>query len=45
MNMNKLFDLQGKVAIVTGGYGHLGSAMVRALLAANATVIVAGSSR
>mgnify|MGYP000877790409 CR=1 FL=1 len=44
MNMNKLFDLQGKVAIVTGGYGHLGSAMVRALLAANATVIVAGRS-
>ncbi len=44
MNMNKLFDLQGKVAIVTGGYGHLGSGMVRALLASNATVIVAGRS-
>jgi len=44
MNMNKLFDLQGKVAIVTGGYGHLGSGMVRALLQTHATVIVAGRS-
>jgi gluconate 5-dehydrogenase len=40
----KLFDLQGKVAIVTGGYGHLGRAMVRALLDVNAKVIVAGRS-
>ncbi len=38
----QLFDLTGKVTIVTGGYGHLGSAMVKALLSANAKVIVAG---
>lgn len=40
--MTGLFDLQGKIAIVTGGYGHLGKAMVRALKNFNATVIVAG---
>lgn len=39
-----LFDLTGKLAIVTGGYGHLGSAMVRALAENNAKVIVAGRS-
>ena len=39
-----IFDLTGKVAIVTGGYGHLGSAMVRALSAFNAKVVVAGRS-
>lgn len=39
-----LFDMSGKVAIVTGGYGHLGSAMVRALSAFNAKVVVAGRS-
>ena len=38
------FDMNGKVAIVTGGYGHLGSAMVRALSAFNAKVVVAGRS-
>jgi NAD(P)-dependent dehydrogenase (short-subunit alcohol dehydrogenase family) len=42
--MTKLFDLQGRVAIVTGGYGHLGRAMVRVLLDFNAQVIVAGRS-
>lgn len=40
----KLFDLNGKTAIVTGGYGHLGKAMVEILLALNATVVVAGRS-
>jgi NAD(P)-dependent dehydrogenase (short-subunit alcohol dehydrogenase family) len=40
----KIFDLSGKICIVTGGYGHLGSAMARALLESNATVIVAGRS-
>lgn len=39
------FDLTGKVAIVTGGYGHLGKAMTLALLEANATVIVAGRNK
>ena len=39
-----IFDLTDKVAIVTGGYGHLGSAMVRILSAFNAKVVVAGRS-
>lgn len=40
-----LFSLKGKVAIVTGGYGHLGKAMVLALLAHDAHVIVAGRNK
>ena len=38
------FDLNDKVAVVTGGYGHLGSAITRVLLECNAVVIVAGRS-
>ncbi|MBI3463987.1 MAG: SDR family oxidoreductase [Planctomycetes bacterium] len=38
--IQSLFDLTGKVAIVTGGTGHLGSAMSRALAEAGATVII-----
>ena len=41
----KVFDLQDKLAIVTGGCGHLGRAMVRTLLEVNAKVVVAGSSK
>lgn len=41
ISMN-LFNLENKIAVVTGGYGHLGSGIVRALLKCNATVIVAG---
>jgi NAD(P)-dependent dehydrogenase (short-subunit alcohol dehydrogenase family) len=37
-----LFSLEGKVAIVTGGTGVLGSAMVRGLAGAGADVIVLG---
>lgn len=40
-----LFDLTGKVAVVTGGYGHLGKAMVRSLYDCGATVVVAGRSK
>lgn len=40
-----IFDLTNKVAVVTGGYGHLGSAMTMALLDKNATVVVAGRTR
>jgi gluconate 5-dehydrogenase len=40
----QLFDLTGKTAVVTGGYGHLGKAMVKALADCNATVVIAGRS-
>ncbi len=36
------FDLQGKVAIVTGGNGGIGLGMARGLAAAGARVVVAG---
>lgn len=39
-----IFNLNNKVAIVTGGYGYLGTGVVRALLNCEATVIVAGRS-
>lgn len=39
-----IFDLTEKVALVTGGYGHLGSAMCRGLAQAGATVYVLGRS-
>jgi gluconate 5-dehydrogenase len=38
--ISQLFDLTGKVALVTGGTGHLGSAMSRALAEAGARVVV-----
>lgn len=40
--MNKIFSLRDKIAVVSGGYGHLGSAMVECLLEAEAKVVVAG---
>ena len=44
MSTLDLFSLKGKVAIVTGGCGHLGRAMVSALADANGTVFVAGTN-
>lgn len=45
MDYQKLFDLTGKVCIVTGGMGYLGSGNVKALKDFGATVVVAGRSR
>lgn len=42
--MKDLLDLDGKVVIITGGYGHLGAGMTEGLLAYGATVVVAGRS-
>jgi 2-deoxy-D-gluconate 3-dehydrogenase len=38
----KLFDLTGKVAIVTGGNGGIGLGMARGLAGAGATVVLSG---
>lgn len=42
MNVLESFRLDGNIAIVTGGYSHLGKAFTTALAEAGATVIVAG---
>jgi NAD(P)-dependent dehydrogenase (short-subunit alcohol dehydrogenase family) len=39
--MRELFDLTGRVALITGGTGHLGGAMARGLAEAGATVVIA----
>ena len=40
-----LFDLSGRVAIVTGGNGGIGLGMARGLAAAGAAVVVAARNR
>ena len=40
--MTKLFDLTGRVAIVTGGNGGIGLGMARGLAAAGASIVVVG---
>src|SRR5690349_16614611 len=40
--LNKMFGLAGKVAVVTGGTGILGSAMCDALAQAGARVVILG---
>jgi 2-dehydro-3-deoxy-D-gluconate 5-dehydrogenase len=41
----KLFDLSGRVAIVTGGNGGIGLGMAKELAAAGAAVVIAARSR
>ena len=38
----KLFDLSGRVAIVTGGNGGIGLGMAKGMAAAGATIVIAG---
>ena len=38
--ITSLFDLSGRVALITGGCGHLGAAMSRALAEAGASVVL-----
>ena len=40
-NVPRLFDLTGRAALVTGGAGHLGTAISRALAEAGARVVIA----
>lgn len=42
LSVEKLFSLKGKTAIITGGTGVLGEAMVRGLSAAGASVVILG---
>ena len=41
MDFSQLFDLSGRVAIVTGGNGGLGLGMARGLASAGANIVVA----
>lgn len=43
--MNNIFDLKGKVAVVTGGYGYLGTEMSKTLSDYGAVVYVAGRTK
>lgn len=41
-SLDKLFSLKGKTVLVTGGYGHLGTAISEGLAGAGADVVVLG---
>ena len=42
--VGKLFDLTGKVALITGGSGYLGSSFARILAEAGASVVIGSRS-
>jgi 2-dehydro-3-deoxy-D-gluconate 5-dehydrogenase len=42
MTNSKLFDLSGRVAVITGGNGGIGLGMAKGMAAAGATIVVAG---
>ena len=41
MELKELFNMTGKVVLITGGSGHLGSAMSQALAEYGATLYIA----
>ena len=43
--VSEFFGLDGKIALVPGGYGGLGSAIASAVAAAGATVVIAGRQK
>lgn len=43
--MKNIFDVKGKIAIVTGGYGHLGTAISEVLAEYGAKVYIAGRNK
>lgn len=45
MSIINIFDLSHKVAIVTGGYGHLGTSISEALAEAGADVYIVGKNK
>jgi gluconate 5-dehydrogenase len=45
MSIASKFSLKNKIAVITGGYGHLGKSMTEALAQAGAQVVVLGRSR
>lgn len=44
LKMENLFDIKGRVAVITGGYGILGSSMARSLAGQGAHVAILGRS-
>ena len=45
MNVQELLNIKDKVAVITGGYGHLGTAMAQALEEAGAVVYIGARSK
>jgi NAD(P)-dependent dehydrogenase (short-subunit alcohol dehydrogenase family) len=45
LSVKELFSLEHKIAVVTGGAGHLGTALSQALAQAGARVVVAGRNK